>query len=522
MAFDDVLSILLNLNNPVDSAMINASQQSMAQVQDSLGPFMLGTVESKSTPKRTRLEIYSKWERMARFAPIAEALSLHVSSALGGDPSTGQQVFITPSPRLREQKLSKVNQDQLERLEKRIKPMERLLNQHIFKICLDGITFGDAYARVYGKKSKGVTDLVANEFTYPPLIQSFERLNQTVAYHALDPKNWRRTLAKLNSVQMARLKMPRLKHVPQYDITDAFYIAQALQADDIELIPIIPGQVGGSFLTEVEEFFDNVILCLSSMTSQQVADAVKQEFLSINMSAMSPSQRKAYINGLQGMLADYEKFIKNALNGGDAIYTTKFHVLPSSNDKQVLTAVGDLKGQRNSVNTEVLMLNVRLMMGGLGMDPSMVGWADMLTGGIGDGAFISQSAQTMRRSLHIRASSMMIINHILALDWGYAYNEYFEDPLDYPWQIEFYSDQSAAMSEALSNQQSRLNLAMLRTQLIAQIKELNLSIPVITRILERDAGMDYDEAMQMAQDLKNQAQETEGTQDNDVDDEDEI
>lgn len=508
MALDDILSILLSTSsNQNNQGMADVSQTAMAGMQENLNPFALGTYETKTTQKRQRIEIYTKWERMLRFAPIAEAMGIHVAAALGGDPATSQQVFITPSPRLRGEKLSTVNKAQLEKLEKRIKPMERLINQHIIKICRDAVGFGDAYTRVYGVKNKGVIDLLANEFTYPPLVQAYEQLNKTVAFQVLDAKNWRKELSKLSKVQMVRMKMPRVTTVPQLSVSDAFYVSKTLQEDDPNLAPIVPAHVGGSFCAEVEEFYDNIVLILSSMNSQQIADSVKQQFLSMNMSAMSPAQRKAYIASLQTMLLDHEKFIKNALNGGDAIYSTKFHVLPTANEKQSMTSVGDLAGTRSSsVNTEGLMINVRLLMGGLGMDPSMVGWADMLSGGLGDGAYINQSAQCMRRHMNIRTAAMMIINEIIALDWGYAYGEAFDDPLDYPWQIEFYSDQTAAMSETLSNQQKRANLVILKAEMLNQIKELGLSVPVIVRILERDGGMDYDEAMLVAQDLKKQAE----------------
>lgn len=81
--------------------------------------------------------------------------------------------------------------------------------------------------------------------------------------------------------------------------------------------------------------------------------------------------------------------------------------------------MGDIKNQRSSpINIEQFMINVRLLMGGIGLDPSMVGWADMLTGGIGEGGAFHTSAQIMRRSQDIRTAASEGINQILHLDWG--------------------------------------------------------------------------------------------------------
>lgn len=508
MAVSDILAILLNTTSSSDvgsNAIVTASQESMAHAQDAMNPFSLGTFEGKKNKRRTRKEIYTKWEQMLRFAPISEAMGIHITAALGGDVNTSQQVFITPSEKLRQEIEKSGNKAQLQRLESRIKPMERLINKYIVKICRDAVGFGDGYIRVYGKKGVGIVDFLANEYTYPPLIQAYEQGNKTVAYQALDAKTWQKVVSKLNMIQMLRLKMPRITHVPQYDLTDTLYISKTLQADTLEELPIIQAPVGGSFCAEVEEFYDNIVLALSSMNSQQIADAVNQMFLSVNMTAMPPAQRKAYIDGLQGIIQDHEKYVKSALEGGEALWNTKYHLLPTTNDKQILNPIGDIKGQRQqTINTETFMINVRLLMGGLGLDPSMVGWADMMSGGLGDGAAFHTSSQIMRRSLMIRQTTTEFIHQILALDWGYAFGEEFVDK-EYPWQIDFYSDQSAAMTEVISNQQTRMNAIAIKAQAIAALKELQLSEAVLVKMLERDAGMDYEDAVAMAKDLAQEA-----------------
>lgn len=505
MGIENVLSILLGINTlPNSQAISDANQENIARVQEQYAPFTLGTHETKENKKRLRKDIYTKWEQMMKFAPIAEGIGIHVSAALGGDATTSKQVFITPAQRLREGKGAAINA-QLKQLEESIPSLENLINLHIVKIVRDGVGFGDSYVRVYGKKNVGVTDLVCNEFTHPPLIQSFEQGGRTVAFHALDTKNWQKTVSKFSTIQMLRLKMPRLSNVPQFDITDGMSIAKMLQDDDIEKLPVHPAYIGGSLLYEVEGAYDNVILGLTTMNSQQIADAVNQIFLSVNMSGMPPAQQKAYVNGLEGIIQEHEKYIKNALSGGEAIWNTKYHFLPTFDEKQLLNPIGDIKGQRvSTINTETFMINVRLLMGGMGLDPSMVGWADMLTGGIGEGGAFQTSAQIMRRSMGIRQGSAEFINQLMALHWGYKYNEYFENPLDYPWKVEFYSDQSAAATEQISNRQSLMNTLLLKNQVIITMKEAGLNEENTARLLERDGGMDYDEAVSLARDIVSQ------------------
>lgn len=503
MAASDILSLLLGPSaNSIPQQLVDANQEVMAQMYDSVAPFSLGTHTTPENKKRTRKEILTKWEQMLKFAPVAEGIGIHVMAALGGDTHSGQQIFITPTERLRGE-IGATEKAQLEKLKKRIKPVETIINKYITKLCSEGISFGDAYARVYGKKGVGVTDLLSNEYTYAPQIQAFEQGSKTVAYFALNPKNWSKVITKLNATQMVRMKLPRIQNVPQFDPVEASLISQMLEGDDPEELPILPAQVGGSFLIAIEKTYDDVILALTTMNSQQVADAVNQMFLTLNMAGMPPAQRDAYIRGLEGMLKDHEKFVKNAMEGGEGIWNTKYHVLPTWDEKQILNPVGDIKGQRNSpVNIETFMINVRLLMGGIGLDPSMVGWADMLSGGIGDGAAFHTSSQIMRRSMYIRQSAVQFANDIMHIDWGYCYNEQFDaGELDFPWQIEFSSTQSAAVTEENTNKQTQMNTSLLKIQVITSLKESELSEETMQYILEKDAGFNYDDSCRIAADI---------------------
>ena len=65
---------------------------------------------------------------------------------------------------------------------------------------------------------------------------------------------------------------------------------------------------------------------------------------------------------------------------------------------------------------------------------------------------------------------------IMHIDWGYCYNEQFDaGELDFPWQIEFSSTQSAAVTEENTNKQTQMNTSLLKIQVITSLKESELS-----------------------------------------------
>ena len=464
-------------------------------------PFALDTHESGVTARRQRKDIYTIWQQMQADPSIAEGLALHVSAALGGHESRAETVFMTPSLRMRGEGI--YAKEMRKKIAQRKRRLEPIINRIITKICRDAVGFGDGYARVYGQKGVGIVDIICNEYTHPPLIQAFEQGGKTIGYHALEAKDWIKVVTPLNTIQMLRMKMQRVTHVPQFETVQGLVRQQILKADIQSELPIIPAHVGGSFLFEVEEPWKNVHLTLAGLNNQQIADSVNQMFLTVDFAGMPPEQQKKYRAGLEKVIKAHKDYVRKAFEGGDAIWGTQFSVLPTNGDKQILNPVGDIKGQRGSpINIEVFMLNVRRLMGGMGMDISLVGWAEQLAGGLGDGAAFHTSSQIMRRSMLIRQAATDFLNHVAALDWGYAYNEWFE-PIDYPWQFEFYSDQSAAATEQLTNKQTRMNTLTMTAQALAAIKELGLDEETMAMLLEAEGGMDLEQAQKFAKALKN-------------------
>lgn len=257
---------------------------------------------------------------------------------------------------------------------------------------------------------------------------------------------------------------------------------------------------------------------MSGLNNQQIADSVKQAFLTVNMDGMPPSQRKRYTQGLTQTLQNYRDRIKQAFDGGEALYGTAYHILPTWGDKQTITPVGDLSQRSAPLSSDTLMVNMRRIAGGLGLDLSLMGWADMLTGGLGDGAAFHTSAQIMRRSMLIRMALTNAFDELMSIHFGLVYGEYFHRG-NYPWRFDFYSDQSAAATEALSNRQARMNMVIMKAQAIQSLKELGLSKENLQAILEDDGGMDYEAAQNLASNVA--AKEPDGTNDFEVHDFDE-
>lgn len=489
--FGGFLSHFTHSARSAQAPAMTANVQDIDSRYENCEVFSLGINEDRELRRRDRRTILTTWALMQHDPTIAAALNLHVTAALGGHESRGDVVFMTPAANIRNGGNNAKRMREL--VQKEAQFLTPLFNEIAYPMARYGFAYGDSYARIYGHKGFGLTQIMCNEYTEAPLIQAYEQGGRTVGFHVLErDDNEQRLITKLTNMQMCRMKMPRYAPVPQFRIGQ-FVHQRMLAENDINKLPIVPAEVGGSILYDAEEPWANVQLILQALNSQQIADSVEQGFLTIDVSGMPPEQRAKYRKGLTKMLQKHKNNIRDALQGGEAIWSKAWHVLPVWGEKQVLNAVGDLSKRGAPLSTDALMVNVRRMCGAIGMDMALLGWAEQLAGGLGDGAAFHTSAQIGQKSIHIRTSLTKALNHAANLHFGYKYGYMFQ-PHEIPWKFEFYSDISAASTEALTNKQTRSNTMAMFTNSLAGLKELRLNKQSNFIILSKIGGCDDDEA----------------------------
>lgn len=130
----------------------------------------------------------------------------------------------------------------------------------------------------------------------------------------------------------------------------------------------------------------------------------------------------------------------------------------------------------------------------------------MLAGGLGDGASFHTSAQVMQKSIHIRQALTDTLNHMANVHFGFKYGYWFSEH-ELPWQFDFYSDMSAASTEALSNKQTRMNTLSLVASALAAVKELGLDKDSVQMLLEDIGGLDAIQAEKLANSIMKAAKE---------------
>lgn len=433
---------------------------------------------------RARQLIYEKWSLMEGDPIISTALSLLVTSALGGHETSGGLVFIEKTPAAKKDKRMSAIVEEI------AQDLGPLFDRVAFQLAYTGTVFGDSYARIY-TDSRGVVDLYVDEMVRPPLVQPFERGSRTVGFAIYTGE---KHFERLDVSQMARMKMPRTQWVPQYGVLEKS-LRQAITENDVDGLPVMPSMAGGSLLYNAEEPYDNLTASLLGLVGQRWLDSIDEQMVGVNMELMTEDQQERFMASVVNMLKNSKAHAEKAVKTGRPVLERVRHVIPVFGEKQITTfgPAGGSQGRSSSITIEDVMLHARLLSGAIGVDLSMLGFADQLSGGLGEGGFFRVSAHAAERSRVIRTSLSQTFNHIADIHTMRRYGVVF-DSASRPWQINYFGSISAYEAEKQRTRADSMNAGMLLAQSMQMLKDMGASKEVMVEFLTKTMMLDEEQA----------------------------
>lgn len=440
---------------------------------------------SGSRGARSRQIIYEKWMRMEGDPVISSALQLLVTSALGGHETSGDLVFVEKTAEAKKDKRLAAIADEI------ASDLAPLFNRVAFQMAYTGAAYGDSYARIY-TDARGVVDLHSDEMVRPQLVQPFERGSRTIGFAvSLGERNFER----LDVSQLARLKMPRTQWIPQFGVVEKS-LKGAITENDIDNLPIMPSMVGGSLLYNAEEPYDNLTASLLGLVGQRWMDSIDEQMVAVNLESMTLEQQERFVESVKGMLLASKNYAEQAVKRGRPIMERIRHIIPVFNEKQ-LTNIGPGNGGQTgraaTISIEDVLLHARLLSGALGVDLSMLGFADQLSGGLGEGGFFRVSAQAAERARVIRVALAEFFNHVIDIHTYRRYGIVF-NVKERPWEINFFGSISALEAEKQRTRADSMNGGMLLVQAMQMLKEMGASKDIMTEFLVKTMMLDEDQA----------------------------
>ncbi|WP_197714627.1 hypothetical protein [Nitrosomonas supralitoralis] len=431
---------------------------------------------------RSRQQIYNKWSEMESDAVVSSALKLLVTSALGGHETNGDIVFMETTPAAsKDKRLIRI-------VEETAEDLQPIFNRIAFQTAYIGAVFGDAYGRVY-TDNRGVIDVSTDEMVRPPMVQPFERGNRTVGYAVF---TGRRNFERLDVSQMARLKMSRTQWTPQYGVVEKS-LRIAITEDDLNELPLMPSMAGGSLLYNAEEAYNNFNSTLLGMVSQRWKASLDHRIVGLQMQNMTKEQQDRFMASVVSMYKDIKGIVAEAIENGRSIPETVTSILPMYADKQLVSISSADKSTMQSIIIDDVMIHARLLSGAIGVDLSMLGFADQLAGGLGEGGFFRTSAQAAENARMIRSSLADMFNQIIDIHTMKRYGIVFNER-DRPWSINFFGSISALEAEKQRTKADSMNSGLLLAQSIQMMKDMGATEEIMAEFLTKNMMLDDDQA----------------------------
>ncbi|APQ14756.1 hypothetical protein BJP27_23795 (plasmid) [Pseudomonas oryzihabitans] len=179
------------------------------------------------------------------------------------------------------------------------------------------------------------------------------------------------------------------------------------------------------------------------------------------------------------------------------------HVMPVQGDKAV-TSVQQFQGSAatSTISIDDVMLQARLLAGALGMDLALLGFADQLAGGLGEGGFFRTSVQAAERSDIIRTALTECFNHVVDVHTLTKYGWCF-DPGKRPYAFNFFGATSALDREQQETRERAMNAASVMVGVMEQLRQMGMPEADIALFLKVQLQLDEDYARQLAKGLAN-------------------
>lgn len=442
---------------------------------------------------RNRQLIYQKYQQMAADPIVSGAVRLHVTAALGGHETSGDLVFIEPTAKAK-------GNSQAERIVAELtQELAPIFNRIAFPVAYRGCVFGDSYGRIYAKKGAGIVGVSVDEMLLPPLVIPYEQGDKTVVCAvAVGPK----LREKLVMDQIARMKMPRLIYTPQPLAVEKAW-RSAIIENDPDKLPLMPSLVGGSFLADAESQYDKFAAALLGLVGQRVLDSIDESIITANVEGMTKEQRQTFMASIKGVLTASKKVAEEATKSGKPFLGRIRHLIPVWREKQLLgvqgvnSGGGTGTGRAGNISVDDVLFHAKMLAGALGIDLSMLGFADLLSGGLGDGGFFRTSAQSAERARVIRCALAEFFNHLIDVHLIHKTGRTFDEK-NRPWQINFYGTISALETERQKTQLDAVNTGTLMAQCFQMVKDSGLDEPAMAHLFERVLKLDAADAKMYA------------------------
>ncbi|MDY8639475.1 portal protein [Escherichia coli] len=409
-----------------------------------------------------RLQKYNILETMAKSPTISTALNIHIAHALAPSKKTGQAFILSPK--------DGSDAEAVSRCEELTADLGAMINDGLPSWAMIMAIFGVSYVRPYAEQGRGITGIESSFYTLPHFVQEFYRGSQLVGFsgdYILDTHSLRRVITE--PWNLVSMKNPYW--TPQHKVIPVSYGTKgySLLSDQADKPLMETQNYGTSFLEYSYEPYLNLCASLAALKSTRNNAAKIDRLIALTTNTLDPVNAANYTRGVSQALKRHSDLVAQRSINANAIPTVLNHLIPVMGDGKNGITIDTQSIPADISGIEDVMFHLRQLAASLGIDATMLGWADQMSGGLGEGGWQQTAIQAALRANWIRQAAQRTIYRLLDIHLAYKYGKVYTET-NRPYDVQFNSMNTAIQEEENRELDARANFVAVISQIMDQIQ----------------------------------------------------
>lgn len=409
-----------------------------------------------------RLQKYNILETMAKSPTISTSLNIHIAHALAPSKKTGQAFILSPK--------DGSDAEAVSRCEELTADLGAMINDGLPSWAMIMAIFGVSYVRPYAEQGRGITGIESSYYTLPHFVQEFYRGSQLVGFsgdYILDTHSLRRVITE--PWNLVSMKNPYW--TPQHKVIPVSYGTKgySLLSDQADKPLMETQNYGTSFLEYSYEPYLNLCASLAALKSTRNNAAKIDRLIALTTNTLDPVNAANYTRGVSQALKRHSDLVAQRSINANAIPTVLNHLIPVMGDGKNGITIDTQSIPADISGIEDVMFHLRQLAASLGIDATMLGWADQMSGGLGEGGWQQTAIQAALRANWIRQAAQRTIYRLLDIHLAYKYGKVYTET-NRPYDVQFNSMNTAIQEEENRELDARANFVAVISQIMDQIQ----------------------------------------------------